>query len=216
WSSAWLTFVALELKPRKVLQDTYWKKRALDQMIYCWMTSPISRKTKADCPILFLPLRYVMNWLLFFNVLGVLIIVVLATIAARLQYKVYRQKKEREEKLKALEEANQKAQREHRKWLNKSIQILAQAVDNDELTLTEASIRIAGLMDSLDVPMVVKEEFSAFYQLREKTAHIPYLDAWKNLSNAEQKKFDLERLHHEHSFNDFVRDAAKRILGRDF
>lgn len=84
------------------------------------------------------------------------------------------------------------------------------------MTLTEASIRIAGLLDSLDVQAEVKAEFSAFYQLREKTSHIPYLEAWQKLSNAEQKKFDLERLRHEATFNDFVMGAAKRIQGRDF
>ncbi len=157
-----------------------------------------------------------MNWLWFFLVSGALIILVLSTIAARLVYKVYCQQKERDAKLKALEEANQKAQREQREWLNKSIQILAQALHNDELTLTEACIRITGCLDSLDVQVAVKEEFSAFYQLREKTAHIPYLDAWKQLSRAEQNQFDVERLRHESAFNDFVMDAAKRIQGRVF
>lgn len=157
-----------------------------------------------------------MNWLWFFLVSGALIILVLSAIAARLVYKVYRQQKAREAKLKALEEANQKAQREQREWLNKSIQILAQALHNDELTLTEACIRITGCLDSLDVQVAVKEEFSAFYQLREKTAHIPYLDAWKQLSRAEQNQFDVERLRHESAFNDFVMDAAKRIQGRVF
>ncbi|WP_231591678.1 DUF2489 domain-containing protein [Cellvibrio sp. pealriver] len=157
-----------------------------------------------------------MNWLLFFIVTGVLVIVVLAAIASNLVYKVYLQKKVREEKLEALEQANQQAQREQREWLNKSIQILAQALHNDELTLTEASIRISGLLDALDVQSSIKEEFSAFYQLREKTSHIPYLEAWQNLSKAEQNKFDIERLRHEETFHDFVRDAAKRIQGRDF
>lgn len=150
------------------------------------------------------------------TILGVLIIVVLAVVAARLVYKVYLHKKEHESKLAALEVANQKAQLEQRQWLNKSIQILAQAAYNDELTLTEASIRITGLLDALDVNMDIKAEFSAFYQLREKTGHIPYLDAWHKLSNAEQKKFDVERLHHEATFNDFVMDAATRIKGRNF
>lgn len=148
--------------------------------------------------------------------LGVLIILVLGFIAGRLVYKVYVQQKERAIKLQALEEANQKAQFEQRQWLNKSIQILAQAVQSDELTLTEASIRISGLLDALNVPADIKEEFSAFYHLREKTSHIPYLEAWQKLSNAEQKKFDLERLQQEATFNDFVMDAAKRIKGRDF
>lgn len=149
-------------------------------------------------------------------ILGALIILVLAVIAGRLVYKVYLQKKDHVRKLQALDAANQKAQIEQRQWLNKSIQILAQAVYKDELTLTEASIRISGLLDSLDVHTDIKAEFSAFYQLREKTSHIPYLDAWQNLSNAEQKKFDLERLRQEATFNDFVMDAAKRIQGRDF
>lgn len=149
-------------------------------------------------------------------VLGVLIILVLAAIAGRLVFKVYRQQQERERKLKAQELANQQAQREQREWINKSIQILAHALHSDELTLTEASIRISGLLDTLDVSGDVKTEFSAFYQLREKTSHIPYLEAWQSLSNAEQRKFDLERLQHEATFNDFVMDAAKRIKGRDF
>ncbi|MDF3012631.1 MAG: hypothetical protein K0Q78_835 [Cellvibrio sp.] len=149
-------------------------------------------------------------------VLGSLIILVLAVIAGRLVYKVYVQQKERAVKLQALDAANQKARIEQRQWLNKSIQILAQAVYSDELTLTEASIRISGLLDALDVPAAIKAEFSAFYQLREKTSHIPYLEAWQKLSNAEQKKFDLERLQQEATFNDFVMDAAKRIKGRDF
>lgn len=157
-----------------------------------------------------------MNWLLFLSVTGALIILVLSFIASRLVYKVNRQKKERDAKLEALEQANQKAQREQRAWLNKSIQILAQALHKDELTLTEASIRIAGLLEALDVSGLVKEEFSAFYQLREKTSHIPYLQAWQELSRAEQNKFDIERLHHESTFNDFVMDAAKRIQGREF
>lgn len=157
-----------------------------------------------------------MNALSIVILLGALIILVLAVIAGRLVYKVYLQKKDHALKLQAQELENQKAQIEQREWINKSIQILAQAVHKDELTLTEASIRISGLLDSLDVQANIKTEFSAFYQLREKTSHIPYLEAWQNLSNAEQKKFDLERLRHEATFNDFVMDAAKRIQGREF
>jgi len=157
-----------------------------------------------------------MSVLSILTLVGAAIIIVLSVIAGRLVYKVHLQKKEHAVKLKALDDANQKAQREQREWLNKSIQILAQAVHNDELTLTEASIRISGLLDSLDVHPDIKTEFSAFYQLREKTSHIPYLEAWQRLSSAEQNKFDVDRLRHEATFNDFVMDAAKRIQGRNF
>lgn len=147
---------------------------------------------------------------------GAAIIILLGIVAGRLVYKVYIQNKSNAKKLRELDEANEKAQREQREWLNKSIQILAHAVKNDELTLTEASIRISGLLDALDVQSDIKTEFSAFYQLREKTSHIPYLEAWQKLSSAEQNKFEIERLRHEATFNDFVMDAAKRIQGRDF
>ncbi len=157
-----------------------------------------------------------MNWLWFFLALGSLIILVLSIIAVRLVLKVNRLHKERASKLKALDDANLKARIEQREWLNNSIQILAQALHNDELTLTEACIRITGCLDSLGVQGSVKEEFSAFYQLREKTSHIPYLEAWKELSKSEQNQFEIERLRHESTFNDFVMDAAQRIQGRAF
>lgn len=149
-------------------------------------------------------------------ILGTLIVVVLAAVAGCLVYKVYRQQKMRAEKLKEQEETNQQNQFNQRMNINKSIQILAQALHNNELTLTEASIRISGLLESLDVSDDVKTEYSAFFQLRDKTSHIPYLEAWQSLSNTEQRKFDRERLQQEAVFNDFVMDAAKRILGRSF
>ena len=149
-------------------------------------------------------------------IFALVIILVLAAIAGRLVFLVYRQGMARKEKLAAQELANQQAQLVQREWINKSIQILAQALHNDELSLTEASIRIAGLLESLDINEEVKAEFSAFFQLRDKTSHIPYLEAWKQLSATEQRKFDIERLQQEATFNDFVMDAAKRILGRTF
>lgn len=149
-------------------------------------------------------------------ILGTLIVVVLAAVAGCLVYKVYRQQKMRAEKLKEQEETNQQNQFNQRMNINKSIQILAQALHNNELTLTEASIRISGLLESLDVSDDVKTEYFAFFQLRDKTSHIPYLEAWQSLSNTEQRKFERERLQQEAVFNDFVMDAAQRILGRHF
>lgn len=148
--------------------------------------------------------------------IGSVIILVLTVIAVRLLLKLRAQTKKRTAALAAIEEANQKAQVEQRAWMNKSIQILAQALGKEDLSLTEASIRICGLLDALNVKEEVKTEFSAFYQLREKTQHIPYLEAWKALSDAEQRKFDLERLQHEATYQDFIMDAAKRIADRHF
>jgi Protein of unknown function (DUF2489) len=157
-----------------------------------------------------------MNWINIFLIVGGIIIVVLSCIAIYLVAKVYRLNKQQQVKLKALDDANLQARKNQGEWLNKSIQILAQGLEENEMSLTEASIRISGLLDALGVTEEVKQEFSAFYQLREKTLHIPYLEAWQNLSAAEQNKFDLERIQQEAAYQDFVLDAAKRIIGRNF
>lgn len=143
---------------------------------------------------------------------ALLVVFVLAVIAGRLLSKVHVQNKAQQLAL----DAQEKSTAEQRRMINNSIQILAQATQSGELTLTEAAIRIAGLLDSLGVSDEVRNEFSAFYQLRDLTSHIPILANWKKLSRKEQKEFDLQRLKHEAAYNDFILDAATRIRGREF
>lgn len=150
------------------------------------------------------------------TIIAVTIVLVLAAIAARLVYKVYRLNQLRSRQMAELQAAEITAVNERRERINKSIQILAQALYQDELTLTEACIRISHLLDQLEVGEPVKTEFSAFYQLRQRTEHIPILADWKKLSAKEQRVFDKERLQQEAAYYDFVMDAAKRILGRQF
>jgi hypothetical protein len=140
------------------------------------------------------------------------IVIALAVVAGVLQYKLYRKNREQRD----LREAQNQEGLEQRKRVNRSIQIIAQSVDSDDLTLTEASIRISVLLDSLSVEDGVREEFSAFYQLADATGHIPILDAWKALSRQQQRDFDRQREQAEERFRDFVIDAARRIRGREF
>ncbi len=157
-----------------------------------------------------------MNVTVVLLVVAVLIIAILGAIAGRLVYRVYRLQKVNAEKLRQQQVANELAMKEQRERTNKSIQIIALAVQQDELSLTEACMRIAGLLDHLDVDEAIKQEFSAFYQLRDLTQHIPILTEWQKLERKQQNDFDIERLRHEATYNDFVMDAAKRIVGRDF
>lgn len=157
-----------------------------------------------------------MSILSILSIIAVVIVVVLACIAARLVYKVYCLNQSRAHKIAELQKAETTAIREQRERINKSIQILARALFQDELTLTEASIRISHLLDQLNVSDMVKTEFSAFYQLRQRTEHIPILTEWKKLSAKEQRVFDKERMQQEATYYDFVMDSAKRILGRQF
>ncbi len=151
------------------------------------------------------------TWI-FLSILGGLIIVALAVVAGVLQYKVNKLNQARKAQEQALK-AESDAQRER---INKSIQVIAHSVGSDDITLTEASIRISVLLDSLGVDDEVREEFAAFYELKSATEHIPFLDAWKALSAKEQFRFDRERAIQEQFYEKNVLDAAKRIRGRDF
>lgn len=153
-----------------------------------------------------------MSWTFILTVLAVLIVLALALVAGVLQYRVYQQNKARAARLE--EQASQ--QRAQRERVNKSIQVIASSVPSDDITMTEASIRIRVLLDSLSVEDSVREEFSAFYELAEATEHIPILDGWKALPTKKKMAFDRERVTQEQFFEKRVLDAAKRIRGRVF
>ncbi len=145
-------------------------------------------------------------------IIAVVIVLVLAVIAYRLQQQV----KKMEADKAAQEQALADQQQEKRDSMNKSIQILAQGLLTDQVTKTEAAIRIGALMEFLGVDEATKEEFSAIYQLAEASAHIPILEKWKALSTKEKMRYDNERMALEEKYGDFVMDAAQRIMGRTF
>ncbi len=111
-------------------------------------------------------------------ILALLIIAVLASVAFYYLNKV----KQVEAKRKHEQQTWQAQVQEQRARVNKSIQILAQAMFGEELTMTEGSIRIRVLLDGLRVDESIKAEYSAFYQFSDAVDHIPILEEWKKLS----------------------------------
>lgn len=144
--------------------------------------------------------------------LAVVIILVLGAYAAWLLWQVRVQEKQRREQQRLLAKERE-AQRQR---LNHSIQIIARALLEEQVSLTEGAIRIKMLMEALEVTEVEREEFTAFYQLADATAHIPILQDWKKLSPKEQRRYTFERLRLEADHKDFVLAAAERIQGRGF
>lgn len=145
-------------------------------------------------------------------VLAVIIVLVLAVIAYRLQSKVRALEHKKQIEQQALQEQHAK----HVQYLINSIRILSQGILDKQVTMTEGAIRISVLMDNLDVNEAVRQEYNVFYQLVDATAHIPILDAWKNLTAKERFAFDKERLAAEEKFGDFILDAAKRLKSHPF
>lgn len=94
----------------------------------------------------------------------------------------------------------------------KSILFLARASIQNELSSTEASIRIQGLMEILNLNRDILERYRIFGQLRQATQHIPILDEWKKLSKKDKARLEKERLAIEEQYKDFFVDGVKRLL----
>lgn len=152
------------------------------------------------------------NGMMLLLCLAVLIVLGLSGVAIFYLLKLRQLRRRQQKQLEAIEQQG----REQRSRVNNSIQVIAAAAEKDELTLTEASIRLSVLLDSLSVDDSVREEFSAFYQLRDATSHIPILEAWKQLSTKQKLALDKERQQLEETYREFVLDAAKRIKQRSF
>jgi hypothetical protein len=145
-------------------------------------------------------------------IVAAIVIVILVAVAAHLHWRLHKLHQAR-----AAEEALvEKKRQERRESINESIQIIARALEAKQVGATEASIRISGLLDALDVENDVKTEFAAFYKLADDAGHIPILDAWKALSKAERKSYNKELVALETKHQDVILAAALRIQGRDF
>ena len=145
-------------------------------------------------------------------VIGVLIVLILTVIAVYYLLKVRSVEQERAQFIEQQEIEKQ----QQRVRVNKSIQLLAQGMLEDQLTLTEGCIRISALLSSLGVNDQVREEYGAFFLLASATEHIPILDAWKQLSTKKKLHFDTQRQQLEADHREFVLDAAERIKNGQF
>jgi len=141
-------------------------------------------------------------------VAAAVVVFILAGIALYLHWQLYNQKR----KVDSLLAEQQKVLLTQRMSSLDSIMVLANALLEGQVTLTEASIRISVLMEALVLPSNEKQNYISFYKLAEATAHIPILEGWKALSRQDKKRFDKEREQQEKIFHDFLVSAAKRLI----
>lgn len=141
---------------------------------------------------------------------GLAVIALLSAVALYLHWLLYRQRQAQKREQQRLDEEH----RQVRETWNQSLQILCRALLEGQVDCVEASIRIAAIMDRLAVPADLRQEFVAFDKLAQSVAHIPILDAWKQLPKPQRREYEAHMAQQEASFGDFVRDAAQRMLGR--
>lgn len=141
-------------------------------------------------------------------IVGVSIVLALSAYAVYLLLAVRTQQKHQQEKLAEYEAliTDERAKR------ISSIRILAQGVVDDQLTLTEAAIRITALMDVLGHGQQGRQQFAGLYQLADETLHIPRLQAWKDLPLKDRRRYEAERLQSEEKYRDFVVASARELV----
>ena len=136
---------------------------------------------------------------------ALMVIFLLAVYAIYLAFRLRQQTQKREQLLE-----QQKMQRERdNQEARQSIQIIARALMQKDLTDTEAAMRIAFLSQKLQPSEEEALSLSIFLQLSEATAHIPILDDWTALERSEKKRLNREREDIESRYSEFVHASAK-------
>ncbi len=122
-------------------------------------------------------------------ILAVVIIAVLATIAWRLQTRVWAQEKVARER-----EAEQEAKAAERtRYVLDSLRIISANVLDEDLNLSEATIRCKVLIDFLNLSDAERSDFAVLETVFEKIQHFDTHAARKALSKNERRQQDQER-----------------------
>lgn len=130
------------------------------------------------------------SWILYSLALAaVVIIAVLTTIAWRLQRQVRRQEREREEHQAAYDQKTEA----RRAFVLQSLEIISTNVLEEDLNLTEATIRCKILLDSLELPEAERQSYQVLDQVFEQVQGFDTHQARKDLTPAERHRQDQQR-----------------------
>ena len=139
--------------------------------------------------------------------IGGVIVVLLTAYALYLGLQLKRQKSRRdkaEEELRIELKSNDKEARQ-------SVQIIAKALIQRDVSETEAAMRIGFLSQKILANPEEQTLFSVFQQLAEATSHIPILDDWKALERSEKNRLTQERAAIESKYSDFIQASAEQL-----
>jgi hypothetical protein len=119
-------------------------------------------------------------------------VIALGAYATHLIIKVIKQNRQikalkAEQALKQHESEQQAKEKEN--YIKHSLAVLGSSLKDKQITLTEASIRIAGLLDFLPLSDYNAEGAMIFFEIRDKTQHIPKLAAFNALAPQEREAY---------------------------
>lgn len=106
-------------------------------------------------------------------------------------------------------EAQQAGQKQ---YLIDSLGILAKTILDDQIELSEGSIRIKVLIDNLDATLHALPAFKIFEEIYRKTEHMPTHQARKDTDKRFIHKYDQQRYALEQQNRERIREAARELL----
>lgn len=137
-----------------------------------------------------------------------LVIFILLTYAVYLLKQLWRQHRRRK-----IEEVLAQKKSEARRLENQlSIEIIIKCLLQEQVSLTEASIRISALVKTLKLNASEAQDYAVFDKLALATAHIPILADWQKLTTKQRYKFSAERETIETKYRQEILAEASVIL----
>lgn len=97
-----------------------------------------------------------------------------------------------------------------------SIQIIAVAVEEDQIEYSEACLRIKGLLDHVAPELLTQPPYQVFFEVFEKLQHMPTHQARLDTETRFLEKMDKERFEVEKTHADAIRRAATAIRNHQF
>ncbi len=101
------------------------------------------------------------------------------------------------------------------KKARESVRIIARALVQNDLSETEAAMRISFLSKQIRATEQEAGLFEVFNQLAEATAYIPILDDWALLERSEKRRLTNERETIEAKYRDFIQAGAIQLIEID-
>lgn len=148
-------------------------------------------------------------WLQWTLVLVGLAVALLLVVFILRQMRILRQDKVRASRNKAFQD-------ERRTSMVKSIQVLAMAIEQDQVEYSEACLRIKGLLDHLAPELLSQTPYRVFQEMHEQLEHMPTHKARQDTDVKFVEKMDRERHALEAQHSDTIRRAATAIRHHRF
>ncbi|MGB3621493.1 DUF2489 domain-containing protein [Ketobacter sp. MCCC 1A13808] len=144
------------------------------------------------------------------------VVVILATVAGWLWIKVWRLNQQQQGIQAQLAEQQAETEQNRLDYICESLNVIANAVLENQCPVTEGCIRMAVLLDNLPLDCDTKHRFSLIFEIYNATRHIPTHSGWKSLDRQSRQRYKQEMFGLEQKHNDGVMRLMTHVKHNPF